>query len=222
MSTSEQDLPFVAKNIRKAMKFRDVSYAMLAGLTKLNPTSVMRILTGATENPRRSTVERIARALDVPTDDLLNPYGLDTTKLAPRPSAPGIPIPEPVQESLFAPPAKPKAPEGTVPLVPGMLYVDGYVKDLFIPTRAVPIPTVLASLPPERRENLFAVRSDRSYDCGIRQGDLLFILRGETAPGALLLVQGNDYTAEVIRSDALRRIDHECCGLIAALERSLL
>lgn len=214
MSEHAYEPSVFAKNLRQAMRDRYITFAALAAKSGIHQASLVRLTSGETARPRRNTVERIANALGVPPDALLREGGLDSIKT--------VFIPEPVQESLFAPPAKPKAPEGTVPLVPGMLYVDGYVKDLFIPTRAVPIPTVLASLPPERRENLFAVRSDRSYDCGIRQGDLLFILRGETAPGALLLVQGNDYTAEVIRSDALRRIDHECCGLIAALERSLL
>ena len=224
MSVNHSDLPALARNVRAAMKSRGVTYAMLSNLADLNPTSLVRILSGKTENPRYKTVERISRALNIPADDLLLEDGFDPKKYPSAPSITTVAIPEPVQESLFGPPAKGKAPKGTAPHVPGMLYVDGFVKDLFRPTRAVPIPAVLdGKLTDEEKARLFAVSCDQSYDTGPRQDDLLFVLQGEPDPRfRLLLVQGREYTAEVVRREDFKADDATCCGSIAALERSFL
>jgi len=69
---TDQDLENLAANLRIAMREKHYSQLDLAGIAKVQQSLISRILSGKND-PCLSAIRRIAKALSVRIDDLLDP-----------------------------------------------------------------------------------------------------------------------------------------------------
>jgi len=66
-----KDLPIIAKNIKKYRAKLEISQDKLSKLADITFHTITKIESGATPNPGIETVMKIAKALDVTVNDLL-------------------------------------------------------------------------------------------------------------------------------------------------------
>ncbi len=72
MNKLKKELPIVCRKIRKYRKERGFSQEKLARTADLSFHTIVKLENGDTSNPTVDTVKKIADALEVSTDDLLN------------------------------------------------------------------------------------------------------------------------------------------------------
>ncbi|MDD3488198.1 MAG: helix-turn-helix transcriptional regulator [Candidatus Pacebacteria bacterium] len=70
MATRLNEIPKIAKNIKKIRKKKDISQDKLSKLAEVAYNTIIKIESGAIQNPTIETVLKIARALDVSLDKL--------------------------------------------------------------------------------------------------------------------------------------------------------
>lgn len=68
-----RDISQIAKNIKKLRKKLGVSQDKLSKLANLSYNTIIKIESGAIQNPTIETVQKIAKALDVSLDELTKP-----------------------------------------------------------------------------------------------------------------------------------------------------
>lgn len=66
-----QDLPTIAKNIKKYRDKLRISQDKLSKLADVTSHTLTKIETGSTPNPRIGTLKKMAKGLSVSVDDLL-------------------------------------------------------------------------------------------------------------------------------------------------------
>jgi len=71
MSTSKKNLPPIARNIRKYRNEHGISQDKLSKLTNLSFATITKIEAGDTPNPTVETMKKIADALGVTIDNLM-------------------------------------------------------------------------------------------------------------------------------------------------------
>jgi len=71
MSTSKKNLPPIARNIRKYRNEQGISQDKLSKLAEVSFNTITKIEAGDTPNPTVETMRRIADALGVTIDDLM-------------------------------------------------------------------------------------------------------------------------------------------------------
>ena len=62
----------LSDNVRRIRKDRGLSQDRLAKLSDITVTTLVKIESGANQNPKMKTLQGIARALEVTLDDLVN------------------------------------------------------------------------------------------------------------------------------------------------------
>ena len=72
MNDSPKHIPAIAQNIRRLRHAKGFSQDKLSKLADLSFHTITKIEAGDTPNPTIDTVRKIAEALDVSIDDLLN------------------------------------------------------------------------------------------------------------------------------------------------------
>lgn len=72
MNSNKKDLSAVALNIKKLRNEKGISQDKLSKLAEVSFHTITKIESGDTPNPTIDTVQKIAQALDVGVDDLLN------------------------------------------------------------------------------------------------------------------------------------------------------
>ncbi len=70
MATRSNEIPKIAKNIKKIRKKKGISQDKLSKLAEVAYNTIIKIESGAIQNPTIETVLKIARALDVSLDKL--------------------------------------------------------------------------------------------------------------------------------------------------------
>mgnify|MGYP001617061144 FL=1 len=68
---AKQDYP-LSKNLKKFRKKKGLSQDRLAKLADIANNTIIKIEQGENINPRLDTLEKIAKALEVKVDDLIN------------------------------------------------------------------------------------------------------------------------------------------------------
>lgn len=68
---SSSDLPRIAKNIKKHRERLGISQDKLSKLADVTYNVLIKIESGATENPTIETVSKIAKGLGITIDDLM-------------------------------------------------------------------------------------------------------------------------------------------------------
>ena len=71
MATMSNEIPTIAKNIKKIRKKKGISQDKLSKLAEVAYNTIIKIESGAIQNPTIETVQKIAKALSVSVDDLL-------------------------------------------------------------------------------------------------------------------------------------------------------
>ena len=64
------EISIIAKNIKKIRKKRSISQDKLSKLTEVAYNTIIKIESGAIQNPTIETIQKIAKALDVSLDEL--------------------------------------------------------------------------------------------------------------------------------------------------------
>jgi transcriptional regulator with XRE-family HTH domain len=64
----------IAKNIKKLRKQRGLSQDKLSKLADISHNTIIKIESGAIQSPTMDTASKIAKALGVSLDDLINNY----------------------------------------------------------------------------------------------------------------------------------------------------
>ncbi len=72
MNSNKKDLSAVAVNIKKLRNKKGISQDKLSKLAEVSFHTITKIESGDTPNPTIDTVQKIAQALEVGVDDLLN------------------------------------------------------------------------------------------------------------------------------------------------------
>ena len=62
----------IGKNIKKLRKAKNLSQDRLSKLADVSYNSIIKLETGGITNPTIETLQKIAKALDVSVDDLIN------------------------------------------------------------------------------------------------------------------------------------------------------
>ena len=62
----------IGKNIKKLRQAKDLSQDRLSKLADVSYNSIIKLETGGIKNPTIQTIQKIAKALDVSVDDLIN------------------------------------------------------------------------------------------------------------------------------------------------------
>lgn len=70
MATMSNEIPTIAKNIKKIRKKRGISQDKLSKLAEVAYNTIIKIESGAIQNPTIETVQKIAKALDISLDEL--------------------------------------------------------------------------------------------------------------------------------------------------------
>ena len=70
MATMSNKISTIAKNIRKIRKKKGISQDKLSKLADVAYNTIIKIESGAIQNPTIETVQKIAKALDVSLDEL--------------------------------------------------------------------------------------------------------------------------------------------------------
>ncbi len=65
-------IPIVAKNIKKYRKEKGLSQDKLARLADISHAAIVKIESGGIQSPSIDTVQKIAKALEVGVEDLIN------------------------------------------------------------------------------------------------------------------------------------------------------
>ncbi len=61
----------ISENVRRIRKVKELSQDKLAKLASITLTTLVKIESGANDNPTIKTLKKIANALEVPVNDLL-------------------------------------------------------------------------------------------------------------------------------------------------------
>jgi len=70
MATMSNEISTIAKNIKKIRKKRGISQDKLSKLAEVAYNTIIKIESGAIQNPTIETVQKIAKALDTSLDEL--------------------------------------------------------------------------------------------------------------------------------------------------------
>jgi len=70
MATMSNEIPTIAKNIKKIRKKKGISQDKLSKLAEVAYNTIIKIESGAIQNPTIETAQKIAKALDVSLDEL--------------------------------------------------------------------------------------------------------------------------------------------------------
>ncbi len=70
MATMSNEISTIAKNIKKIRKKKGISQDKLSKLAEVAYNTIIKIESGAIQNPTIETVQKIAKALDVSLDEL--------------------------------------------------------------------------------------------------------------------------------------------------------
>lgn len=73
MATMSNEISTIAKNIKKIRKKKGISQDKLSKLAEIAYNTIIKIESGAIQNPTIETVQKIAKALDVSLDELTKP-----------------------------------------------------------------------------------------------------------------------------------------------------
>ncbi len=73
MATMSNEISTIAKNIKKIRKKKGISQDKLSKLAEIAYNTIIKIESGAIQNPTIETVQKIAKALDVSLDELTRP-----------------------------------------------------------------------------------------------------------------------------------------------------
>lgn len=73
MVTMSNEISTIAKNIKKIRKKKGISQDKLSKLAEIAYNTIIKIESGAIQNPTIETVQKIAKALDVSLDELTKP-----------------------------------------------------------------------------------------------------------------------------------------------------
>lgn len=72
MDNSKKQLPVIARNMRRLRAEKDISQDKLSKMADVSFHTITKIEAGDTSNPTIDTVKKIAAALGVGVDELLN------------------------------------------------------------------------------------------------------------------------------------------------------
>jgi len=70
MAIMSNEISTIAKNIKKIRKKRGISQDKLSKLAEVAYNTIIKIESGAIQNPTIETVQKIAKALDISLDEL--------------------------------------------------------------------------------------------------------------------------------------------------------
>ena len=70
MAIMSNEISTIAKNIRKIRKKKGISQDKLSKLAEVAYNTIIKIESGAIQNPTIETVQKIAKALDISLDEL--------------------------------------------------------------------------------------------------------------------------------------------------------
>jgi len=70
MATMSNGIPTIAKNIKKIRKKKGISQDKLSKLAEVAYNTIIKIESGAIQNPTIETVQKIAKALNTSLDEL--------------------------------------------------------------------------------------------------------------------------------------------------------
>lgn len=70
MATMSNKISTIAKNIKKIRKKKGISQDKLSKLAEVAYNTIIKIESGAIQNPTIETVQKIAKALDISLDEL--------------------------------------------------------------------------------------------------------------------------------------------------------
>jgi len=70
MATMSNEITTIAKNIKKIRKKKGISQDKLSKLAEVAYNTIIKIESGAIQNPTIETVQKIAKALDISLDEL--------------------------------------------------------------------------------------------------------------------------------------------------------
>ena len=70
MATMSNEISTIAKNIKKIRKKKGISQDKLSKLAEVAYNTIIKIESGAIQNPTIETAQKIAKALDVSLDEL--------------------------------------------------------------------------------------------------------------------------------------------------------
>ncbi|MDI6883440.1 MAG: helix-turn-helix transcriptional regulator [Patescibacteria group bacterium] len=70
MATMSNEISTIAKNIKKIRKKKGISQDKLSKLAEVAYNTIIKIESGAIQNPTIETVQKIAKALDISLDEL--------------------------------------------------------------------------------------------------------------------------------------------------------
>ncbi len=70
MATMSNEISTIAKNIKRIRKKKGISQDKLSKLAEVAYNTIIKIESGAIQNPTIETVQKIAKALDVSLDEL--------------------------------------------------------------------------------------------------------------------------------------------------------
>jgi len=70
MATMSNEISTIAKNIKKIRKKKGISQDKLSKLAEVAYNTIIKIESGAIQNPTIETVQKIAKALDTSLDEL--------------------------------------------------------------------------------------------------------------------------------------------------------
>lgn len=73
MVTMSNEISTIAKNIKKIRRKKGISQDKLSKLAEIAYNTIIKIESGAIQNPTIETVQKIAKALDVSLDELTKP-----------------------------------------------------------------------------------------------------------------------------------------------------
>lgn len=73
MAIMSNEISTIAKNIKKIRKKKGISQDKLSKLAEIAYNTIIKIESGAIQNPTIKTVQKIAKALDVSLDELTKP-----------------------------------------------------------------------------------------------------------------------------------------------------
>ena len=65
-------IPTISKNIKRLRKAKNLSQDKLSRLADVSHATIIKIESGANKNPTIETLAKIAKALNVSVDDLIN------------------------------------------------------------------------------------------------------------------------------------------------------
>ena len=71
MASKSNELSTIAQNIKKIRKKKDISQDRLSKLADVAYNTIIKIESGAIQNPSIDTVKKISKALETSVDDLI-------------------------------------------------------------------------------------------------------------------------------------------------------